>query len=168
MREVWKPDQFLDHGKIMLAFTMLWGWFSFSQWLIIWAGNLPEEISWYLDRTRGGWNLWGFALIFIQFAIPFALLLSRGLKSNWRTLRWIALWIVFARYFDLLYIIEPSFPEWKGHFHYSWLFAVVPLGLAGLWMTYFFANLKRRPLLALYDAHVRILAEEGHEHEHVR
>src|SRR5512146_105398 len=68
LSEAWKPDQFLDHGKLMMAFTMMWGWFALSQWLIIWAGNLPDEITWYLNRTRGGWNVWGFLLIFIQFA----------------------------------------------------------------------------------------------------
>ncbi len=166
LSEAWKPDQFLDHGKLMMAFTMMWGWFALSQWLIIWAGNLPDEITWYLNRTRGGWNVWGFLLIFIEFAIPFAFLLSRQVKSDWKSLRWIALWLVVARYMDLLYIIMPSFDNRKGHFHYSWLNAVVPLGMAGLWLTYFFFNLKRRPLLAQYDEHVTLLFEQGHEHEH--
>jgi hypothetical protein len=167
MSELWKPDRFLDQGKLMLAFVMLWGWFSFSQWLIIWSGNLPEEISWYLNRTRGGWQYWGIFMLVVEFFIPFALLLSRELKSNWRTLRWIALWLIVARYVDLYFIIMPSFDNRKGHFHYSWLDFVVPVGMAGLWLAYFFWNLKSRPLLARYDDHVTILVEEGHEHEHV-
>jgi hypothetical protein len=165
MAELWKPDQFLDYGKLMLAMVMMWGWFSLSQWLIIWSGDLPEEISWYLNRTRGGWQTWASVMLLVEFAIPFALLLSRDLKSNWRSLRWIALWLIAARYMDLYFIVMPSFPDRKGHFHYSWLDAVVPLALAGLWLTYFFWNLKRRPLLALHDAHVRLLMKEGHEHE---
>ncbi len=168
MNEVWKPDRFLDQGKLLMAFIMLWGWFTLSQWLIIWSGNLPDEISWYLDRTRGGWQHWAVFMVIVEFFIPFALLLSRDLKSNWRTLRWIALWLVAARYIDLYYIIMPGFEGRKAHFHYSWLDFVVPMGMAGLWLAYFFWNLKQRPLLALNDDHVTILLEEGHEHEPVR
>lgn len=168
MNEVWRPDRFLDHGKLLMAFVMLWGWFTLSQWLIIWSGNLPEEIAWYLDRTRGGWQHWAAFMVIVEFFIPFALLLSRELKSNWRTLRWIALWLVAARYIDLYFIIMPGFEGRKAHFHYSWLDFVVPMGMAGLWLAYFFWNLKQRPLLALYDDHVTILLEEGHEHESVR
>lgn len=168
MAEAWQSEQFHDQGKLMLAFTMLWGWFSLSQWLIIWSGNLPEEISWYLNRTRGGWEYWGFAVILVQFCIPFALLLSRDMKMNWRTLRWIALWLIAARYVDLYFIVMPSFEGLKGHFHYSWLDLVVPAGMGGLWLAYFFWNLKRRPLMALYDDHVTVLlAEQEREHEHV-
>lgn len=166
LSEVWKPEQFHDQGKLMMAFTMMWGWFALSQWLIIWAGNLPDEITWYLNRSNGGWNVWGFLLIFVQFAIPFAFLLSRQIKKDWRSLRWIALWLVAARYMDLFYFIMPNFDNRKGHFHYGWLNAVVPLGMAGLWLSYFFYNLKRRPLLALHDEHVRILFEHGRKHEH--
>jgi hypothetical protein len=168
MNEVWRPDQFLDHGKLLMAFTMLWGWFTLSQWLIIWSGNLPDEISWYLNRSRGGWQYWAEALVLVEFALPFALLLSRSLKSNWRQLRWVALLLVLARYLDIYYIIMPSFENRKASFHYSWLDFVVPAGMAGLWLTYFFYNLKTRPLLARYDNHVTMLLEEGHEHEHAR
>jgi hypothetical protein len=167
MAELWKPERFHDQGKLMLTFVMLWGWFSFSQWLLIWSGNLPEEISWYLNRTRGGWQHWGVFMLLMEFFIPFSLLLSRDLKRNWRTLRWIALWLIVARYVDLYFIVMPSFDNLKGHFHYSWLDFVVPVGMAGLWLAYFFQNLKSRPLLAQYDDHVRLLVEEAREHEHV-
>ena len=166
LQEAWKPEQFHDQGKLMMAFTMMWGWFALSQWLIIWAGNLPDEITWYLNRLGGGWGAWGLMLIFVEFAIPFAFLLSRQIKRDWRSLRWIALWIIAARYLDLYYFILPNFNDRKGHLHYSWVNAVVPLGMAGLWMAFFFYNLRRRPLLALYDEHVRVIFEQGHEHEH--
>ena len=61
----------------MLAFVMLWAYFSFSQYLIIWAGNLPQEISWYLHRLQTGWRFVGIALSSFHFAVPFVLLLSR-------------------------------------------------------------------------------------------
>ena len=165
MKDIIKPGQFLDHGKLMMAFVMLWGYFAFSQWLLIWSGNLPEEITWYINRTRGGWQYVALALIIGQFAVPFALLLSHGLKTNAQQLTKLALWIVLMRYVDVFWFISPNFPDRAGHFHFSWLDAVVPLALGGLWMALFFYYLKRRPLLALYDAHVRVLLEEGHEHE---
>lgn len=166
MATAWKPDQFLDFGKLMLAFTMLWGWFTLSQWLIYWSGNLPEEISWYLNRTRGGWEHYALALVILHFFVPFLLLLSRQLKKDWQSLRWIALLLIVARYMDLLWYIVPNFPNARAHFHFSWLYAVVPVGMAGLWLTYFFQNLKQRPLMTLYDYHVRALLEEDSEHEH--
>ncbi len=73
-----------DHGKFMLAFVMVWAYFNFSQWLIIWAGNLPEEIPWYMRRMNGGWEDVGLFLVVFHFAVPFALLLSRQLKRKAR------------------------------------------------------------------------------------
>ena len=165
MKGIIKPDQFLDHGKIVLTFTMVWAWWTYGQWIIFWSGNKPDEIGWFLTRTHGGWNYWGFVIILGHFFIPFLLLLSRSFKSNFRTLRWLALWLLFARYMDILYYIMPNYPDWREKFHYSWLFAVVPIAFWGVWLTAFFWHLKRRPLLAVEDAHAKILVEEGHEYE---
>ena len=81
-REIIKPTQFHDIGKLTLAFVMLFAYFSFSQWLIIWSGNLPDEISWYLHRIRGGWGYVILAIVLLHFALPFALLLSRELQAR--------------------------------------------------------------------------------------
>jgi hypothetical protein len=168
MKDVVKPDQFLDHGKLLLACTMLWGWFTLSQWLIIWAGNLPDEISWYVNRTRGGWREFAYFIVIGQFFIPFFLLLSRSLKSTPQRLMKVAVWIMFMRYWDLYWYVMPNFENRKGHFHYSWLDAVVPISMIALWFALFFGYLKRRPLLPVYDDHVKLLLEEGHEFEHER
>jgi hypothetical protein len=108
MSQMLKPDFVHDHGKWMLAFTMVWAYFNFSQWLIIWAGNLPSEISYYLTRTRGGWSGVGMFLSLFGFAVPFVILLSRPFKRNIRKLAWLAIWILFIRWVDLFYIIEPN------------------------------------------------------------
>ncbi len=168
MRDIIKPDQFLDHGKIMLTFIMLWGWWTYAQWIIFWSGNLPDEISWYVARTRGGWEYWGFALIMVYFCIPFALLLSRSFKSNPRHLMKLAVWTLLARYVDLYWFIMPGFPDREGHFHYSWLDAVVPIALAGFWFSLMLRTLAKYPLLAVHDDHVKIILEEGHEFEQER
>jgi hypothetical protein len=168
MREIVRREAFLDNGKLLLACTMLWGWFTLSQWLIIWAGNLPEEIAWYLSRTRGGWREFAYFLVIGQFFIPFFLLLSRSLKSDGRTLGKLALWIIFMRYCDLYWFVMPNFENRKGHFHFSWQDAAVPIAMASWWVYLFLGYLRRRPLLAVYDDHVKLLLEKGHELEHER
>ena len=77
------------HGLALertLACVMVWAYFSFSQFLIIWAGNLPKEIPWYLERLKGGWQFVALILVLGHFALPFALLLSRDLKRNFKLL----------------------------------------------------------------------------------
>ena len=162
MRDIIQPDQFLDHGKIMLTFVMIWGWWSYAQWIIFWSGNKPDQITWFLSRTRGGWEYYGFALILIYFCVPFALLLSRGFKSNPRTLMFLAVWTLLARYMDDYWFIMPAFPNRAEHFHYSWLDAVVPISLAAFWLALFFQHLKARPLLALQDPHVDLVLEQAY------
>jgi hypothetical protein len=161
MAEVLTTRSFHDYGKLLLTFVMLWAYFSFSQWLIIWSGNLPEEIGWFQDRLKGGWGALGLALIVGHFAIPFALLLSRGLKQSSRKLMGIAVWLILMRYLDLYWNIMPSFHE--SELRYSWLDAVLPLALLSLWLGYFLRNLRRRPLVALHDPHLTALLAKQHE-----
>jgi hypothetical protein len=161
MAKVLTARNFHDYGKLMLTFLMLWAYFSFSQWLIVWSGNLPEEIHWFEDRIRGDWRVLGLVLIVGHFAIPFAMLLSRGLKQNSRQLMWIAVWLIAMRYLDLYWNIEPNFSRAK--LRYSWLDAVIPIAMSAFWLAYFFHNLKRRPLVALHDPHLTALLAKQHE-----
>jgi hypothetical protein len=165
MKSVMQPDQFLDQGKIMLTFVMMWGWWSYAQWIIFWSGNKPDEIGWYIARTRGGWQWYGLALIVVYFCIPFALLLSRSFKSNPNKLAKLALLTLLARYMDNFWFIGPAFPDRAGHFHYSWLDAVVPICLGAFWLALFFRRLQARPLLALQDPHVDLVLEQAYGSE---
>ncbi len=160
MSSLLKADDVQDHGKLMLAFIMLWAYFSFSQLLIIWAGNLPDEITFYTRRFVGGWQFVGLFLAVFHFAIPFVLLLSRPFKRNPRSLVKVAVWIIFMRYVDLYWFIEPAFHK---SFYYHWLDLVVPIAIGGLWMAFFFHNLSSRPLLAAYDPRAQILLEPAHD-----
>jgi hypothetical protein len=144
----------------MLAFVMVWAYFNFSQWLIIWAGNLPEEIPWYVRRMNGGWETVGLFLVVFHFAVPFALLLSRRLKRKTHTLVWLASWLIFMRIVDIFWHIEPaSHPA----FHVSWVLFTIVAGIGGLWMAYFFHNLRARPLLAVNAPQTLRLLEPSHE-----
>lgn len=149
-----------DHGKLMLAFVMVWAYFNFSQWLIIWAGNLPEEIPWYVRRLNGGWEAVGLFLVVFHFAVPFALLLSRQLKRRLRTLAWLASWLIFMRIVDIFWHIEPAFHP---TFHLSWVLFAIFAGMGGLWMAYFFHNLRARPLLVLNAPQTLRFLEPSHE-----
>lgn len=154
---------FHDIGKLMFAFVMLWAYLSFSQWLIIWAGNLPEEIRWYLPRLHGGWE-YGFAMLWLfHFGVPFSLLLSQSLKKNVRKLVWIAVLLLFMRYFDLYWQIEPQF---HSYFHYSWLDAVIPIFMASLWLVFFCRNYMGRPILTLYDTRLPVTLGQLEEQEY--
>src|SRR6185437_12202705 len=130
MSRVLTPRHLHDLGKLMLALVMTWAYFSFSQFLIIWAGNLPEEIPWYLTRLNGGWQYVGLLLVVGHFALPFALLLSRDLKRNFKLLASIAVFILFMRLVDLYWLTAPDFR--KDSFGLSWMDFAAPLGLIGL------------------------------------
>ena len=159
MSEYLNETEIHDHGKLILAFVMVWAYFNFSQWLIIWAGNLPEEIPWYMRRLHGGWEHVGLFLVVFHFAVPFALLLSRQLKREARTLVRLASWLIFMRMVDIFWHIEPAFHP---TFHVSWLHFTIIAGMGGLWMAYFFNNLRARPLLVLHAPQTLRLFETPH------
>jgi hypothetical protein len=142
-------QHFHDYGKLMLAFVMLWTYFSFSQFLIIWAGNLPEEITFYVARTRHGWQWLALALVVFHFAVPFVLLLSRDLKRRPARLAALALAMLAIRWVDLVWQVEPAFSPEAFSFH--WLYLAAPAAVGGLWLAAWVAELKKRPLLPRND-----------------
>jgi hypothetical protein len=150
-----------DVGKLMLAFVMVWAYFSFSQLLVIWSGNLPEEIPWYLKRFAGGWQYIGLALVFLHFAFPFALLLSRDIKRNFNLLRNIAVLIIVMRFVDLYWMVAPDFHP--GQFTVSWMDFTLPIGLGGIWLAGFLWQLERRPLLPVGEPNLEEALEFGRE-----
>ncbi len=154
------PLHFHDLGKLMLALVMLWAYFAFSQYLIIWSGNLPEEISWYLPRTRGGWGAIALAVTVLHFALPFLFLLSRSLKRDPHKLVLVAAMILLMRYVDLIWLVEPNFNG--GSFHLSWMDAVAPIGIGGLWLAMFSWQLSKQPLLPTNDPELPSVLEQVH------
>jgi len=160
MDGVLKASIFHDWGKLLLAFLMLWGYFCFSQFLITWSGNLPEETSWYLHRMRNGWGWAALVVVFGHFVIPFALLLSSSLKRNSARLAKVALFLFAVQVFDFFWQIEPSFHV-QQPIHY-WMYAVAPVGLFGIWFAYFIREYKKYPLLPVNDPYL----PEAIAHEH--
>ena len=143
------PVHFHDLGNLTLAFVMLWAYFSFSQYLIIYSGNLPEEITWYTHRVGTGWRFVGLALVLFHFAVPFLLLLSRKVKRAPELLIKVSVGILVARLIDLFWLIAPAFHHDGLVVH--WLDAVLPLALGSLWLGCFVWQLRGRAILPLHD-----------------
>lgn len=143
------PQHFHDLGNLLLAFTVLWAYLSFSQFLIIWAGNLPDEVPWYVRRLGQGWGFVAVLLVIFHFCLPFLLLLQRDVKRR-ATLLLKVCWLMLAvRMIDVYWVIEPSFYGNRVQIH--WTDFVTPVAVGGFWLALFFWQLGRRPLLPLQD-----------------
>ncbi|MBO0724566.1 MAG: hypothetical protein J2P52_03120 [Blastocatellia bacterium] len=171
MARVYQPKHFHDQGKLLLTVIMVWAYFSFSQLLIIWSGNLPEETPWYLQRFSGQWRWMGVGLILLNFALPFLLLLSRDLKHNRRRLMGVAWLLIAMRFVDMLWLIAPAFEgehaveaarnglSVASYFNY----AAAVIGLGGLWFGWFFYQLRQRALVPCNDPQLQeVLVRSEH------
>jgi len=156
-----------DLGKLTFAFVMLNIYLNFGQFLIIWSGNLPGEINWYLDRIRGSWGIIITLDFIFHWVIPFTMLLSRDLKRNKKRLLRVCQWMVFARAFDMFWLIEPNFPDAARNLHFSWgilEYIAVPAALFCFWLAYYCTRLKMRPLVQVNDPHLKEILEPEHVH----
>jgi hypothetical protein len=161
MRDVLQPRHVHDHGNLLLAFTMLWAYFALSQFLIIWSGNLPEEIGFFHDRLTGGWGAVSLSLALFHFAVPFVFLLSRDFKRNIGKLAWAAGLLLFMRWVDLFWLVSPAFHPGTLSFH--WLDVTTPVALFGLFLAAFARELGTRSLLPVNDPELPV-ALEVHAH----
>jgi hypothetical protein len=166
MAHVVAPLHFHDLGKLMLALVMLWAYFAYSQFLIIWSGNLPEEIRWYHPRTHGAWGAIALAVVVLHFALPFLFLLSRRFKRDPQKLVLVAVLILVMRYVDLLWVVEPNFRRANPQPGWILMDAAAAAGLGGLWLAMFFWQLSKRPLMPINDPQLPSVLEQIHEHHH--
>jgi hypothetical protein len=154
-----------DLGKLTFAFVMLNIYLNFGQFLIIWSGNLPGEINWYLDRIRGSWGIVITLDFLFHWVIPFSMLLSRDLKRNKKRLLRVCQWMVFARAFDMFWLIEPNFKDAARNLHFSWgilEYIAVPAAMFCFWLAYYCTRLKARPLVQVNDPHLTEILEPEH------
>jgi hypothetical protein len=149
MSAILQPSHFHDIANLMLAFVMLWAYFSYSQYLIIWAGNLPEEITWYVHRLQTGWRFVALALVLFHFAAPFALLLSRAVKREPETIVKVAIGILIIRLVDLFWLTSPEFHH--DGISVSWLDVALPVSLFAIFVGSFLRELRTRPLVPIHD-----------------
>lgn len=171
MNHVLGAAHFHDLGKLMLAMVMIWAYFNFSQFLIIWSGNLPEETPWYLTRMAGGWGIVGVILILFHFAFPFLLLLSRDLKKRRNTLATLAVFVLIMRAVDLFYLIAPSAYVGGSHegnhlIEFGTIFwgLIALVGVGGIWLAAFTYFLRARPILPFNDPFIENAIAHGRNH----
>ncbi|MEJ7624685.1 MAG: hypothetical protein WKF34_11895 [Pyrinomonadaceae bacterium] len=168
MNRVLGKRHFHDLGKLMLALTMVWAYFNFSQFLIIWSGNIPEETGWFITRMTGGWGYIGIGLILFHFAFPFLVLLQQDFKRRARWLATLAIFILVMRVVDMFYTIGPSHrvtAGWEqGAFYVSWMDFVAPVAVGGIWLWWFFGELMKRPLVPVKDPYFEEAIEHGRGH----
>jgi hypothetical protein len=162
MSGVFHAGHFHDFGKLLFAFAMVWAYFAFSQFLIIWSANLPEEIPWYQHRLHGGWGILAVALVLVHFVVPFAVLLSRKTKRNATVLARMALWLIAARAVDLFFMIGPE--AYPHGLSLSWIDVAATVGLGGVWVSLFIGNLKSRSLLPVHDRDFEHALQAPHGH----
>ena len=162
MNAVVRTSHFHDWGNLLMALVMLWMYFAFSQYLIIWSGNLPEETVWYVARKHGGWGVIALGIVILQFAFPFLTLLSRAAKKSPQKLGMLALLILIMRVVDVIWLIEPSFN--RERFHLSWMDLAAPVAIGGLWIATFAWQLQKRSLVPVNDPQLEqaLTAHAGH------
>ncbi|HEX4808386.1 MAG TPA: hypothetical protein VH325_05625 [Bryobacteraceae bacterium] len=154
-----KPAHLHDLGKLLLVFVMLWAYFEFSQLIVIWSGNLTDEIPWYLHRFATSWGWLGVMLIVLEFIVPFLMLLSRPLKRNVTALCCVVGLIIFMRWVDLMWIVMPTY--YQRGFRLTWMNLVVPASIGCLWIAVFVWQLKQRPLLPLQAPNLEKALQHG-------
>ena len=158
-----------DLGKFLFAFVMLNIYLTFAEFLIIWSGNLPDEIPWYLNRTRGGWWVICAMDFVFHWVVPFTLLLSRNLKRDKSKMVWLTCWMIFARAFDLFWLIEPNFGDAARNLHIVGnigilAYITVPIAVLAAWAVYYLTLLMSRPLINTNDPHLAEMLEADHAH----
>jgi hypothetical protein len=162
MNAVVRTSHFHDWGNLLLALVMLWTYFAFSQYLIIWSANMPEETTWYVARNHGGWGAIALGIVILQFAFPFMTLLSRAAKKSPQKLATLAVLILAMRIVDVIWLVEPTYN--REHFHLSWMDVVAPIAIGGLWIATFAWQLQKRSLVPINDPQLEqaLAAHAGH------
>jgi hypothetical protein len=169
MKTMLRKTEQHDLGKLTFAFVMLNIYLCFAEFLIIWSGNVPDEIPWYLNRIRGGWWIICSLDFICHWLIPFVLLLSRDLKRNKQKMIWLTSFMIFARCLDMFWLIEPNFPDAAANLHVAGNFGIlayitVPVAVIALWAAYYMTQLQARPLINVNDPHVEEMLEPEHAH----
>lgn len=154
-----RARHFHDAGKMLLAFVMLWAYFAISQLIVIWSGNLPEDIPFYRARLGGGYRWVSLGLVILHFAVPFLLLLSRDLKRNARLLAGVAGLLLVMRWVDVYWLVAPAWSPSGVSVH--WLDAAAFVAVGGVWLAAFFWQLGARPLLPIGDANLEEAIRHG-------
>ena len=169
MKTMFRTTEQHDMGKLAFAFVMLNIYLTFAEFLIIWSGNLPDEIPWYLHRIHGGWWVICSLDAVCHWLIPFCILLSRDIKRSKSKMIWVTVFMLFARLIDMFWLIEPNFKDAASNLHITnnigiLAYVTVPISVIAAWMVFYLTELMKRPLINVNDPHTEELLEPEHAH----
>jgi hypothetical protein len=160
LKDCVRPKDYNDLGNLILTFTLLWTYMSFSQFLIIWSGNLKDEIPWYMIRAQGPWAGVAVVLLLFHFFLPFFVLLQRRVKRRLATLSIVAAWMLILSLVDVYWLVVPAYEQNAPEFRVLDVLALV--GVGGLWLAAFYVQLRKLPLLPLHDPRFEAFLEHPH------
>jgi hypothetical protein len=162
LHDSYDPPRLNDIGNLMLTFTILWTYMSFSQFLIIWSGNLKQEIPWYKVRAATPWGYVGAALLMLHFFVPFFILLQRRVKRRLERLSVLAFWMLVISLIDVFWLVLPGFLNQRQGPHVSPVDVCAIAGIGGVWVYAYMGQLKKMPLLPLHDPRFEGVLEHSH------
>ncbi len=146
-----KNDHYYSLGTMLFAFTAFWGYIAFSQYMLIWYADLPEETTWFFHRWEGGWIYASILLIIVHFIVPFFALLSFPAKTNPKRLKFVSIWVLFAHFFDLYWVIMPGMIQAGRPYSFSWMDLVFPVAVVGFIMIIFWKMTTKYNLVPIKD-----------------
>lgn len=149
MHETVTKEHWHDMGKLLFAFTIFWGYMAFSQYFLIWYGNIPEETIWFLHRWEHGWEYLSLLIVFGHFVVPFFVLFPYSTKRSRPVMLVMTVWILVMHWVDLYWIIMPNLH--REAVEYSWMDITTMLGIGGVFVWYFWNRVRVRPLVPIGD-----------------
>jgi len=144
-------DHLFSLGALLFAFINFWGYIAFSQFMLIWYADLPEETFWFIQKWQGSWAIFSIGLIIIQFLVPYIALVSQPSKMNPKTLKFISIWLLFAHLFDLFWLVMPEMEQMSGGYYFSWIDLVFPIAIVGILLLVFNLKAKKENLIPIGD-----------------
>ncbi len=149
LKDVVTHEHYHDLAKMMFAFMIFWGYMAFSQYFLIWYGNIPEETIWFLHRWEGSWKIVTLILVFGHFVIPFLIMVTRGAKRNLGALKILAIWLLLMHLVDMYWLVMPTLH--KHAVHISWIDFATLIGIGGIFFWVFWNRFMARPVVPVGD-----------------
>ena len=144
-------DHLFSLGALLFAFVNFWGYIAFSQYMLIWYADLPEETFWFMQKWEGSWAIFSIGLIIIKFLVPYIVLVSQPSKMDPKKLKFISVWLLFAHLYDLFWFVMPEMEELSGGYSFSWIDLVFPIAAVGLIILVFNMKAKNENLIPIGD-----------------
>ncbi|MCU0332793.1 MAG: quinol:cytochrome C oxidoreductase [Ignavibacteriaceae bacterium] len=144
-------DHLYSLGALLFAFVNFWGYIAFSQYMLIWYADLPEETFWFMQKWEGSWAIFSIGLIIIKFLVPYIVLVSQPSKMDPKKLKFISVWLLFAHLYDLFWFVMPEMEELSGGYSFSWIDLVFPIAAVGLIILVFNLKAKKENLIPIGD-----------------